>query len=102
MSNLIIEKLLAKQKRTDLPEFAPGDTIRVHVRIREGDKERVQAFEGCGPRASHRRGGGDEVVSSLLQAHSALRLRPPISVKQRGGRFAVRPRVSCASEDALA
>ena len=58
MSNLIIEKLLAKQKRTDLPEFVPGDTIRVHVRIREGDKERVQAFEGVviaqakGPQAS--------------------------------------------------
>jgi large subunit ribosomal protein L19 len=58
MSNLIIEKLLAKNKRTDLPEFAPGDTIRVHVKIREGDKERVQAFEGVviaqtrGPQAS--------------------------------------------------
>jgi len=46
MSNLIIEKLLAKQKRTDLPEFAPGDTIRVQVKIKEGDKERLQAFEG--------------------------------------------------------
>ena len=46
MSNLIIEKLLAKTKRTDLPEFEPGDTVRVHVRIKEGDKERVQAFEG--------------------------------------------------------
>jgi large subunit ribosomal protein L19 len=46
MSNLIIEKLLAKTKRTDLPTFAPGDSIRVHVKIKEGDKERVQAFEG--------------------------------------------------------
>jgi large subunit ribosomal protein L19 len=46
MSNLIIEKLLAKTKRTDLPEFVPGDTIRVHVKIKEGDKERLQAFEG--------------------------------------------------------
>jgi large subunit ribosomal protein L19 len=58
MSNLIIEKLLSKAKRTDLPQFAPGDTIRVHVRIKEGDKERVQAFEGIvisrsnGPQAS--------------------------------------------------
>jgi len=58
MSNLIIEKLLAKTKRTDLPAFAPGDTVRVHVKIREGDKERVQAFEGVvisqakGPKAS--------------------------------------------------
>jgi large subunit ribosomal protein L19 len=58
MSNLIIEKLLAKAKRTDLPDFAAGDTVRVHVRIKEGDKERVQAFEGLvisrsnGPQAS--------------------------------------------------
>ena len=46
MSNLIIEKLLAKTQRTDLPAFRPGDTVRVHVKIKEGDKERVQAFEG--------------------------------------------------------
>ena len=58
MSNLIIEKLLSKQKRTDLPEFAPGDTVRVQVKIKEGDKERLQAFEGVviarnrGPQAS--------------------------------------------------
>jgi large subunit ribosomal protein L19 len=58
MSNLIIEKLLAKTRRTDLPEFRPGDTVRVHVKIKEGDKERLQAFEGVvikrdnGPQAS--------------------------------------------------
>ena len=46
MSNLVIEKLLAKTKRTDLPQFAPGDSVRVHVKIKEGDKERLQAFEG--------------------------------------------------------
>jgi large subunit ribosomal protein L19 len=58
MTNLIIEKLLARSKRTDIPNFAPGDTVRVHVRIKEGDKERLQAFEGVvisrtrGPQAS--------------------------------------------------
>ena len=58
MSNLIIEKLLAKTQRTDIPAFRPGDTVRVHVKIKEGDKERVQAFEGVvikrdnGPQAS--------------------------------------------------
>ncbi len=58
MSNLIIEKLLAKTKRTDLPQFVPGDTVRVQVKIKEGDKERLQAFEGVvlartrGPQAS--------------------------------------------------
>ena len=42
----IMQKLAAKLERTDLPEFAPGDTVRVQVRIREGEKERLQAFEG--------------------------------------------------------
>jgi len=47
MSNSpIIDRLLAKTRRTDIPEFKPGDTIRVQVKIKEGDKERLQAFEG--------------------------------------------------------
>jgi large subunit ribosomal protein L19 len=46
MSNLIIDKLLEKSQRTDLPKFNPGDTVRVHVKIKEGEKERVQVFEG--------------------------------------------------------
>ena len=41
--------------RKDIPSFAPGDTIRVLVRVREGDKERLQAFEGV---CTARRGGG--------------------------------------------
>ncbi len=36
----------ATQLRDDLPSFSPGDTIRVHVRVIEGDKERVQVYEG--------------------------------------------------------
>ncbi len=54
----IIAKLLAKAQRTDLPSFRPGDTVRVQVKIKEGDKERLQAFEGVviartrGPQAS--------------------------------------------------
>jgi large subunit ribosomal protein L19 len=41
--------------RTDIPKFSPGDTIRVMVRVREGDKERLQAFEGL---CMGKRGGG--------------------------------------------
>ena len=41
-----IEKIDQQQMRKDLPEFRPGDTVRVHVKIKEGDKERLQAFEG--------------------------------------------------------
>lgn len=44
--NPIMQKLAAKFERTDLPEFGPGDTVRVQVKIKEGDKERLQAFEG--------------------------------------------------------
>lgn len=32
--------------RSDLPDFSPGDTVKVHVRIKEGEKERIQAYEG--------------------------------------------------------
>jgi len=46
MQNALMQKIANKSKRTDIPEFRPGDTIRVHVRIKEGDKERTQAFEG--------------------------------------------------------
>ena len=41
--------------RTDIPAFDPGDTIRVMVRVREGDKERLQAFEGLVHRQAGRR-----------------------------------------------
>ena len=42
----IMAKLASKLQRTDLPAVKPGDSVRVHVKIKEGDKERVQAFEG--------------------------------------------------------
>jgi large subunit ribosomal protein L19 len=46
--NRVIEKLQEEQVRKDLPEFRPGDTVRVHVRLKEaeGEKERIQPFEG--------------------------------------------------------
>ncbi|SEM48021.1 large subunit ribosomal protein L19 [Syntrophus gentianae] len=42
----IIEMLEREQMRGDIPDFRPGDTIRVFVRIIEGSKQRIQAFEG--------------------------------------------------------
>jgi len=42
----IIEQIEKEQLRDDIPEFGPGDTVRVHVRVVEGGKERVQVFEG--------------------------------------------------------
>jgi large subunit ribosomal protein L19 len=46
MNNPLLTKFINKNRRSDVPEFRPGDTIRVHVKIKEGDKERLQAFEG--------------------------------------------------------
>jgi len=45
MSN-IIDAIEASQFKTDIPDFKTGDTVRVHAKIIEGDKERIQVFEG--------------------------------------------------------
>lgn len=42
----VIEKLEREQMRLDIPEFSSGDTINVHVKISEGEKERIQVFQG--------------------------------------------------------
>jgi len=43
----IIQSLEREQMRIDIPDFRPGDTIRVHAKIKEGDKERIQVFQGA-------------------------------------------------------
>lgn len=50
-----LDEIRREGLRDDLPDFRPGDTIRVSVRVREGDKERLQAFEGV---CIARRGAG--------------------------------------------
>jgi large subunit ribosomal protein L19 len=42
----IIDRIEREQMRMDIPSFRPGDTVRVHVKIREGEKDRVQVFQG--------------------------------------------------------
>ncbi|HLG27788.1 50S ribosomal protein L19 [Paenisporosarcina macmurdoensis] len=54
MQNIITE-ITKDQLRTDLPEFRPGDTVRVHVKVVEGTRERIQMYEGV---VIKRRGGG--------------------------------------------
>nr|WP_106784158.1 50S ribosomal protein L19 [Lysinibacillus timonensis] len=54
MSNIITE-ITKDQLRSDLPTFRPGDTVRVHVKVVEGTRERIQVFEGV---VIKRRGGG--------------------------------------------
>ena len=51
----LIEEITKEQLKTDLPTFRPGDTVRVHVNIVEGTRERIQVFEGV---VIKRRGGG--------------------------------------------
>jgi len=55
--------------RTDIPDFAPGDTVRVQVRVREGEKERLQAFEGV---CIGRRGGGMHESFTLRKVSSGI------------------------------
>jgi large subunit ribosomal protein L19 len=43
----ILQSLEREQMRIDIPDFRPGDTIRVHAKIKEGDKERIQVFQGA-------------------------------------------------------
>jgi len=53
-----MDKLLAAERsglRADVPPFAPGDTVRVHVKVKEGEKERIQVFQGL---VIARKGGG--------------------------------------------
>jgi large subunit ribosomal protein L19 len=53
--NALLQSVTANQMRSEVPEFEPGDTVRVHVRVIEGEKERVQIFEGV---ILQRKGGG--------------------------------------------
>lgn len=46
MSLKLVNEITQSQLRTDIPDFRPGTTVRVNVRIREGNKSRIQAFEG--------------------------------------------------------
>ena len=46
MSRQLIEKVESEFLKKDLPDFKAGDTVRVHVKIREGERERIQIFEG--------------------------------------------------------
>ncbi len=90
MSNIIAE-LDAEQIKTDVPDFSPGDTVVVQVRVKEGERERLQAFEGV-VIARRNRGinsaftvrkiSNGEGVERVFQTHSPLVAE--IKVKRRG------------------
>ena len=87
----IIQELEQAQLKNDLPEFGPGDTVRVQVRVKEGDRERLQAFEGVviakrnrGLNSSFtvRKISYGEGVERVFQTHSPL--VGSIEVRRRG------------------
>lgn len=90
MSNLIAQ-IEAEQLKQDVPEFAPGDTVVVQVKVKEGDRERMQAFEGVVIAKSNRglnssftvrKISHGEGVERVFQTHSPV--VASIAVKRRG------------------
>jgi large subunit ribosomal protein L19 len=65
----IMQDLSKEQMRSDIPDFQPGDTLRVNVRVREGDKERLQAFEGM---CIARKGGGVSETFTVRKISSGI------------------------------
>ena len=65
----MLQQVEDEQKRSDLPPFSPGDTLRVNVRVREGDKERLQAFEGV---CIARKGGGLRETFTVRKVSSGV------------------------------
>ena len=87
----IIEEIEKQQLRDDIPEFSPGDTLAVQVRIKEGSRERLQIFEGIviakknrGLNSSFtvRKISNGEGVERVFQTHS--KLITEIKVKRKG------------------
>ncbi len=77
----IIDQLEAEQIKNDIPEFSPGDQVRVQVRVKEGTRERLQAYEGVviakknrGLNSSFtvRKVANGEGVERVFQTHSPL------------------------------
>lgn len=63
----ILAEITRDQLRTDLPEFGPGDTVRVHAKVIEGNKERIQVFEGVVIARKH--GGINETFTVRKISH---------------------------------
>lgn len=69
MSNIALERFERSQMKTDLPEFRVGDTVRVNLRVREGDRQRIQGFEGI---CIRRKGGGPSEMVSVRKVSSGI------------------------------
>lgn len=69
MSQELINKVTQEYMKNDIPEFRPGDKVKVHVRIKEGDKERIQIFEGL---VIGRHGGGISETYTVRKISSGV------------------------------
>lgn len=67
--NLLINEITKSQLRDDIPEFKAGDTVRVHAKIVEGERERVQLFEGV---VIKRRGTGISATYTVRKMSSGV------------------------------
>ena len=77
MQNALLTKYIDKNKREKpLPDFRPGDTIKVHVKIKEGDKERLQAFEGVVIARNGMAMGESITVRKISFGHGVERIFP--------------------------
>lgn len=65
----IVKQIENEQLKDGLPEFDAGDTVRVNVRVREGDKERIQAFEGV---CIAKKGGGVTETFTVRKVSSGI------------------------------
>jgi large subunit ribosomal protein L19 len=75
MSN-IIENIEKEQMRIDIPDFKAGDTIRVHARIKEGEKERIQVFQGFVIRKRKGKTGASFTVRKISYGIGVERIFP--------------------------
>ena len=71
-----IEMVEKQQLRTDIPSFKPGDTVKVHVKIKEGDKERIQVFEGVCIAQKHGSVRATFTVRKISFGHGVERIFP--------------------------
>jgi large subunit ribosomal protein L19 len=65
----IIDRIEAGMVRTDLPKIAPGDTVKVHVKVKEGEKERIQIFQGV---VISRKGGGSRQMFTVRKVSGGI------------------------------
>ena len=71
-----IDMIEKQQLRTDIPAFKPGDTVKVHVKIKEGDKERIQVFEGVCIAQKHGGVRATFTVRKISFGHGVERIFP--------------------------